>query len=98
MVKVTLDFFIEKHRDQSEALMWLRQQLKEQYKIKFTTFEMAYGIYWRKMNPQISLKNEYKEIPFLEEGSFIGEGLRYLGVRHQILKPTMSIILFIPKR
>lgn len=73
VVKVTLDFFIEKHRDQSEALMWLRQQLKEQYKIKFTTFEMAYGIYWRKMNPQISLKNEYKEIPFLEEGSFIGE-------------------------
>lgn len=72
-IKVTIDFREPTHRDPSEALIWFRQQLTQEYNIKFTTFDLAYAVYWSRMKPQLALKSERKSIPFLEEGSFIGE-------------------------
>jgi tetratricopeptide (TPR) repeat protein len=72
-VKISIDFRDEKHREQAEALIWLRQQVAKEYKIKFTTFDLAYAIYWKKVKPQLALKSEQLSIPFLEEGNFITE-------------------------
>jgi tetratricopeptide (TPR) repeat protein len=72
-IKVTIDFREEKHRDPSEALIWFRQQLSKEHNIKFTTFDLAYAIYWSRMKSQITMKTERKMIPFLEEGNFVAE-------------------------
>lgn len=72
-VKVSIDFREIAHREQSEALIWFKQHLTKDYNIKFTTFDLAYAIYWSKMNPHISLKSEGISIPFFEEGNFIGD-------------------------
>lgn len=77
-VKTILNFKEEKHRTPSEAMIWLREELKRQYQIKFTSFDLAYIIYWKKLNPQVSLKAKEEALPFLEEGSFIGEVIHQL--------------------
>ncbi|WP_442596621.1 tetratricopeptide repeat protein [Neobacillus sp. D3-1R] len=88
-IKVSIDFRDEKHREPSEALIWLRQQLTQEYKIKFTTFDLAYGVYWSKIKPQLTLKSEQKNIPFLEEGDFIGELINQL--------EHLPVVQWIPK-
>ncbi|MFE8700585.1 tetratricopeptide repeat protein [Cytobacillus sp. FJAT-54145] len=77
-IKAILDFKEEKHRYPGEGLLWLREELKKKNKIKFTTFDLAYTIYWSKLNPQLSLKSNNKELPFIEEGSFVGELIHHL--------------------
>lgn len=77
-VKVLLDFKEEKHRNPSEALIFLREQIKRSHKIKFDTFDLAYAIYWRKANPQLSMKSSNGELPFIEEGSFVAELVQQL--------------------
>ncbi|MFE1245853.1 tetratricopeptide repeat protein [Fictibacillus sp. NPDC058756] len=72
-VKAIIDFKEEKHRIPGEALIWLREELKKNYNIKFSTFDLAYTIYWKKLNPQLSMKTNGNDLPFIEEGSFIGE-------------------------
>ncbi|MEK5442467.1 tetratricopeptide repeat protein [Fredinandcohnia sp. FSL W7-1320] len=72
-IKVSIDFREQKHRDPSEALIWLRQQLTKEYQIKFTTFDLAYAVYFSRMKSQLTLKSERKSLPFLEEGNFVGE-------------------------
>lgn len=72
-IKVTIDFREEKHREPSEALIWFRQQFSKEHHIKFTTFDLAYAIYWSRMKSQITMKTERKAIPFLEEGNFVAE-------------------------
>lgn len=78
IVKTILDFKEEKHRTPSEAMIWLREELKKQHHIKFTSFDLAYIIYWKKLNPQVSMKAKDEALPFLEEGSFIGEVIHQL--------------------
>jgi len=72
-VKVILDFKEEKYRNAGEALIFLRKQIKNNHKVKFNTFDLAYAIYWRKLNPQVSMKSNSSELPFIEEGSFIAD-------------------------
>lgn len=88
-IKVTIDFREEKHRDPSEALIWLRQQLTQEHQIKFTTFDLAYAIYWSRMKSQITMKSERKTIPFLEEGSFVAELITQL--------ENLPVVQWIPK-
>ena len=73
VVKGLLNFKEEKHRNPGDALICLREDLKKSQNIKFTTFDLAYAVYWKKLNPQLSLKSNDTTLPFIEEGSFIGE-------------------------
>ncbi|MBP0723687.1 tetratricopeptide repeat protein [Bacillus sp. RG28] len=88
-VKVSIDFRESKHRDPSEALIWLRQQLTKEYNIKFTTFDLAYAVYWSRMKPQLLLKSEGRAIPFLEEGNFVGDLISQLD--------NIPVVQWIPK-
>lgn len=73
VMKGLLNFKEEKHRNPGDALICLREDLKKNQNIKFTTFDLAYAVYWKKLNPQLSLKSNDTTLPFIEEGSFIGE-------------------------
>ncbi|MBT2677806.1 tetratricopeptide repeat protein [Bacillus sp. ISL-35] len=88
-IKISIDFREVKHREPSEALIWFRQQLANENGIKFTTFDLAYAVYWRRMRPQQSLKADRKTIPFLEEGNFVGELITQL--------ENIPVVQWIPK-
>jgi tetratricopeptide (TPR) repeat protein len=88
-IKASIDFREVKHREPAEALIWFRQQLVNEYGIKFTTFDLAYAVYWSRMRPQQSLKSERKTIPFLEEGNFVGELITQL--------ENIPVVQWIPK-
>ncbi|OZM56425.1 hypothetical protein CIB95_11665 [Lottiidibacillus patelloidae] len=77
-INVVLDFKEEKLRNASDALISLREQLSKEQKVKFTTFDLAYAIYWTKSNPQLDMKDPAYHIPFIEEGSFISELIDHL--------------------
>ncbi|MEH7388189.1 hypothetical protein V7147_22750 [Bacillus sp. JJ1521] len=78
VIKARIDFKEEKFRLAGEGLIVLREQLKKQHTINFNTFDLAYSMYWKKLNPQISMKNNRNELPFIEEGSFIADLLEQL--------------------
>ncbi|MFT9600493.1 tetratricopeptide repeat protein [Mesobacillus sp.] len=88
-IKTSIDFREAKHREPAEALIWFRQQLVKEYGIKFTTFDLAYAVYWSRMRPQQSLKSDRKTIPFLEEGNFVGELITQL--------ENIPVVQWIPK-
>jgi len=77
-VKVLHDFKEEKHRLPGEALISLREQIKKNHKLKFHTFDLAYSVYWRKLHPQLSMKANRNELPFIEEGSFVADLVQQL--------------------
>lgn len=88
-IKTAIDFREVKHREPAEALIWFRQQLVKEYGIRFTTFDLAYSVYWSRMRPQQSIKSERKTIPFLEEGNFVGELITQL--------ENIPVVQWIPK-
>ncbi|RKJ33952.1 hypothetical protein D7X33_38975, partial [Butyricicoccus sp. 1XD8-22] len=77
-VKVLLNFKEEKHRHPGEALIFLREKIKKTHKIKFDTFDLAYAVYWKKINPQLSMKSNGGDLPFFEEGSFVADLVQQL--------------------
>ncbi|WP_377887593.1 tetratricopeptide repeat protein [Alkalihalobacillus sp. R86527] len=77
-IKASLDFKEPKLRHSGEALIWLKKALQKKNPVKFTTFDLAYTVYWSKLNPQLSLKSKNIDLPFIEEGSFVGELVHYL--------------------
>lgn len=77
-VKVLLNFKEEKHRHPGEALIFLREKIKKTHKIKFDTFDLAYAVYWKKLNPQLSMKSNGGDLPFFEEGSFVADLVQQL--------------------
>lgn len=89
VVKALLDFKEEKHRIPGDALIYLREELKKTNNIKFMTFDLAYTIYWKKLNPQLSLKSNETTLPFIEEGSFVGEIINQM--------ENVPIALWIPR-
>jgi tetratricopeptide (TPR) repeat protein len=77
-VKLLHDFKEEKHRNPGEALISLREQMRKKHKVKFPTFDLAYTVYWRKLHPQLSMKANRNELPFIEEGSFVADLIEQL--------------------
>src|SRR5215203_7322962 len=43
-----LDFRNTTYRDVETALFWLRQELKQHYRVQFPSFDLAYVIFWQK--------------------------------------------------
>ncbi|MFC0524901.1 tetratricopeptide repeat protein [Pontibacillus salicampi] len=73
-----LDFKEVSHHSLSRSLIHLREQLKTSHRVTFPTFDLAYAVYWKKLHPEMSLKSQSKELPFIEEGSFVGDLINQL--------------------
>lgn len=89
LLKGLLNFYEEKYRSPGEALICLREEMKKTTNIKFTTFDLAYTIYWKKLNPQLNMKSKENSLPFIEEGSFIGEVINQM--------ENIPLALWVPK-
>ena len=76
-ISASLNLDTSHFRQQDAALASLHQSLKNQYKIQFPTYEIAYSLYWCKVHPD-SAKN-VEEIPFMQDGSIISEIISALG-------------------
>lgn len=84
------DFEIQAFREAETSLYHLRKNLKEKYKVEFSTFDIAYTVYWQKTHPQITIAKE--NLPFLEEGSLVSDllagasGIPFIGLLPSIAK------------
>lgn len=65
----SVDFEIEANRTPHKALRVLAKSFKTDFKIPFSTFDIAYFIYWSKAFPDYDFKKE--GLPFVEEGSIL---------------------------
>jgi len=54
----TVDFETEEFRQSDKFLEILRDQFQGEYGIKFHTFDFAHALYWKKVNPRITLCKE----------------------------------------
>jgi tetratricopeptide (TPR) repeat protein len=70
-VSAVLDFEVPSFREQETALFALRKSLKDKFKIKFPTFDLAYAVYWKKTRPQIPMNKE--TFPLLEDGEIVAD-------------------------
>jgi len=55
------------------ALVELRKQLKDSYKVQFNWFDLACAVLWKKVNPQLSFQSSKTELPFINESTYLGE-------------------------
>lgn len=55
------------------ALLELREQLKDTYKVQFDSFDLACAALWKKINPHLSLQANQNDLPFIEEGNYLAE-------------------------
>ena len=58
VVTATLDFDIPSYRQPETALLFLRNSIREAYKVRFLSFDLAYAIYWQKTHPDTALGSE----------------------------------------
>ena len=58
VVTATLDFAIPGYRQPESALFFLRNALREAYKVRFPSFDLAYVVYWQKTHPDTALRSE----------------------------------------
>lgn len=66
-----LDFDVADYREPETGLYVLRKNLSEKYKIPFPIFDIAYSIYWKKINPTLPLSKE--TFPLLEQGGIVAD-------------------------
>ena len=76
-VYACLDFDVPSYRDQETALFVLRKELKQGFKVRFSTFDIAYAIYWQKIHPQTAMNKD--TMPILEDSDMIGEMASLMG-------------------
>jgi tetratricopeptide (TPR) repeat protein len=70
-VYACLDFDVPSYRDLETALFVLRKELKKGFKVRFSTFDIAYAVYWQKIHPQTAMTKE--TLPLLEDSDMIGD-------------------------
>ena len=58
VIWATIDLQQEKYRKKNTFLVTLKNDLQKKHKIHFPAFEIAHAIYWKKANPEISLRKE----------------------------------------
>ena len=67
----TLDFDDPSTRSLSRGLLRMRTSIEPTNAIKFTLFDLAYAIFFKKRNPDYAF--EKKSLPFLDEASVLGK-------------------------
>ncbi len=55
IITACIDFDLPVYRQEETALYYLRNILRDNYKIQFLSFEIAYAVYWQKTHPQTAL-------------------------------------------
>lgn len=89
-----IDLDVPTYREQETALFALRNIFAEKYKIRFSFFDLAYTVYWKKTHPQVSFSKE--NFPLLDGNSFISElmnvigDLPYIGMPSKITKAIVA--------
>ncbi|MCX6841728.1 MAG: tetratricopeptide repeat protein [candidate division WOR-3 bacterium] len=71
VLTATLDFDIPIFRQPETALLTLRNAIRETYKVRFPSFDLAYAIYWQKTHAESPLGDDLR--PLLEPGSLIAQ-------------------------
>src|SRR5690625_7974705 len=66
-----IDFDVVNYRNPETALYILRKDLSKDYKIQFPIFDLAYSIYWKKVNPNIPFNQH--TMPLIEEGGIVDD-------------------------
>ncbi|WP_135605514.1 tetratricopeptide repeat protein [Methanococcoides sp. NM1] len=67
----SIDLSNKNYRDMGTALITLRNDFRAKYGAKFPSFDIAYAIYWQKVNPQIPLSKDSYSL--IEEGSIVDD-------------------------
>jgi tetratricopeptide (TPR) repeat protein len=70
-----LDF--ENGCEVTSSLIDLRMSLSQKYKIQFPTFDLAYGVYWQKTHPEITLNKN--NLSIIEDSEILTSILSYFG-------------------
>lgn len=65
------DFELQPFREAETSLFHLKKDLREKYRTRFPTFDIAYTVYWQKTHPQVTIAKD--NIPFLEDGSIVSD-------------------------
>lgn len=68
------------HHRLSNALLQMKRDLHQRYKIPFRSFELAYSVFWKKLNPGFIPNSKESVIPFLDEGSLLEKVISELDV------------------
>lgn len=68
------------HHRLSSALLQMKKDLHQRYKIPFRSFELAYSVFWKKLNPGFLPNAKESAIPFLDEGSLLEKFISELEV------------------
>ncbi|MFD0671005.1 hypothetical protein [Cohnella sp. GCM10027633] len=74
-----VDFREVKLRHSVHTLIRLRETFRKKYGVKFMSFDLANAVHWSKVNPEQSMKREAIDLPFMEEGNYVGELVGMLG-------------------
>lgn len=68
------------HHRPSNALLQMKKDLHQRYKIQFRSFELAYSVFWKKLNPGFIPNAKESVLPFLDEGSLLEKVISELDV------------------
>ncbi|RPI17295.1 MAG: tetratricopeptide repeat protein [Ignavibacteriae bacterium] len=77
IIHASLDFALPEYRNEETALYYLRKVLKDNFKIQFPAFEIAYAVYWQKIHPQTPITNA--SMPLLDESGILTNMVSTLG-------------------
>jgi tetratricopeptide (TPR) repeat protein len=70
-IQTVLDFDVPSYRDRDAALFVMRKALREEYKIPFTAYDIAYAIYWQKTHPHMPMTRDH--VPMMEDGTLLAD-------------------------
>ena len=73
----TIDLDIPTYREQETALFILRNALSLKYKIHFSSFDLAYTLYWQKIHPQMPMTKD--NFPLFSGSGVVAGIFRALG-------------------
>jgi hypothetical protein len=77
IVWATIDLDIPTYRNQETALFILRNALSLKYKIHFSSFDLAYTLYWQKIHPQTPMTKD--NFPLFSGSGIVAGIFRALG-------------------
>jgi len=86
----SVDFDLESNRIPHKAFRHLAKDFKENFKVPFTAFDLAYTIYWTKAFPEYDLKKD--GLPFIEEGSVLSSLIDTMESAHGGAGAFMNVI------
>ena len=79
-IYTNINFENTDHHRLSSALLQMKMDLHQRYKIPFRSFELAYSVFWKKLNPGFLPNAKESVFPFLDEGSLLEKVISELDI------------------